>query len=91
MKKIKLQDGLIITGIALIVLVNPLVGQYIVKGVIYAYEEMLMVTDYFLLVGLTLIVIGYLISRTSKKTSYNAKLKSMKQKKSKVSPSAYIE
>lgn len=81
LNKIKWYDWLIIAGIAIILLINPLIGQYIIKGIILAYEQLLLITDLTMTVGLTLVVVGFIASKVQTKKAYNYKLKAMKNTK----------
>jgi uncharacterized membrane protein YraQ (UPF0718 family) len=77
----KLQDYLMLGGVLAILLVNPLLGQYIIQLIVLAYEQLLLVSDYFMVAGITAILIGYFISQRDKKAKSAKKLKSLKQKK----------
>ena len=77
----KLQDYLMLGGILAILLVNPLLGQYIIQLIVMAYEQLLLISDYFMVAGLTAILIGYFISQREKKQKATKKLKSLKSKK----------
>jgi len=78
----KLQDYLMLGGVLAILLVNPLLGQYIIQLIVLAYEQLLLVSDYFMVAGITAILIGYFISQREKKEKTSSKLKSLKNKKS---------
>ena len=81
MKNIKLHDLFMIFGVLMILLINPLTGQYLIQGVIAGYEFVLGFSDYVMIVGLTLVAIGYMLNRLQSKKDNIAKLRSLKRKK----------
>jgi len=84
MRQLKTQDWLILGGVGAILLVNPLIGQYIIQGIIIGYEQLMSVGDYIMVAGLTSIVIGYFIGRSANISKQNAKYEKLKSKKSTV-------
>jgi len=84
MRQLKTQDWLILGGVGAILLVNPLIGQYIIQGIIIGYEQLMSVGDYIMVAGLTSIVIGYFIGRNANISKQNAKYEKLKSKKSTV-------
>lgn len=83
MKKLTINDWLLVAGLALIVLINPLVGQYVIQGIIFAYEQLLLVSDYAMLIGLTMIAISFLLSKIERRKKNTAKFKKLAGKKTK--------
>ena len=88
-KNIKWYDWLIIAGITIIVLINPFIGQYVIQGIIWAYESLVVLSDMAISAGLTLILIGFIASKLDRKqrrTKHYSKLKDSKRE----SAGAYI-
>lgn len=73
MKKIKqLQwyDKLAIVALLAFVLINPLVGQYIIQGIILAYEQLFLLADYVQVVGIVYMV-GYFVYKNKASSELN--------------------
>lgn len=81
MKKLNINDTLILSGIGLIVLINPLVGQYVIQGIIFAYEQLLLVSDYAMLIGLTLVATGFILGKVERNKRQSSKYKKLASKK----------
>ena len=77
----KLSDVLILIGLGAIILVNPLTGQYLIKAIIFAYEQLLLVSDWFMVAGITLIGVGFVLNKQEQRKKNTAKLKKLKSKK----------
>lgn len=82
LKQIRWYDWLIVAGIVLIVLINPFVGQYIVQGIIWGYESLIILSDMAISAGLTLITIGYVASKVSSKEKSKKHYSKLKKGKS---------
>lgn len=80
----KLSDILILIGLGAIVLVNPLTGQYLIKAIIFAYEQLLLVSDWFMVAGITLIGVGFILNKQEQRKKHSAKFKKLKNKKTQV-------
>lgn len=82
MKKITWQDKTIAGATLAIALANQLVGQYIIQGIIYVYETIMLQSDYIMIFAMGIILIAIISRNIDQKKEYNIKLSNLKNKKS---------
>lgn len=78
----KIHNKLIIGATLTLALVNPLVGSFVIQGIIKVYE-MLSVdyVDYVQLVAITALLISLVILNSDKRKEYNYKFNRLKKSK----------
>jgi hypothetical protein len=79
-KKLKWYDLTMVIGILTVLLINPLTGQYIIQGIVLGYEQLLLLGDYFMVAGITLVAVGYLANRMQAKDNKFSYLRGLKEK-----------
>ena len=89
MKKLTWTDKVIIGAILAFALTSPLVGQYIIQGIILAYDQVMLFNDEIAILAVGAIAVALVGSKVDKRKAYNAKLGKVKAK-AKKSP-AFLE
>lgn len=87
---IKWHDWLIIAGVMIMVLINPLAGAFIIEAIIYLFEQLILFYDIALAVGATMVVIGFIVGKVEANKAEKKRLKTLKKKPSKPTAGNYI-
>ena len=89
LNNIKWYDWLMVAGIAVIVLINPFIGQYIIQAIILGYEQLIILSDMAITLGLTLVAVGFVASKVASREKSRKKYSKLKNSK-RESAGAYI-